>query len=81
MSEGKSTPDGPPSERLYILATSLARVRAAFDIAGSALPFAPEARDACLALEKAADRIEAEWEAAAAAIDTPPTLPPMNGAP
>lgn len=50
------------AEKLYILATSLAKVRAAADIAASAMPFVPEARKAAALLEKAADRLHAEWE-------------------
>lgn len=61
--------EGPPSERLYILATSLAKVRLAHTAAATALAFVPEAKIACLALGKAAARLEAEWESAAAAID------------
>lgn len=50
------------AEKLYILATSLARVRAVADIAASAMPFVPEAREAAAILGKAADRLHAEWE-------------------
>ena len=49
-------------EKLYILATSLAKVRAAYDIAASAATFVPEAREACRVLGDAADRLHAEWE-------------------
>lgn len=50
------------AENLYILATSLVKVRAAADIAASAMPFVPEAREAAAILGKAADRLHAEWE-------------------
>jgi len=47
------------AEKLYILATSLAKVRAA---AASAMPFVPEAKQAAALLFGAADRLHAEWE-------------------
>lgn len=50
------------AEKLYILTTSLAKVRAAADIAASAMPFVPEARQAAALLFGAADRLHAEWE-------------------